>query len=119
MEGMGEKPRRRRAFTAEFKAEIVELCQPGDRSVGQVAKDFDLTETVVREWVRQAERDAGTGDGGLTLAEAVERAVSRHRGYLAAAVQSPWPPIGSAPRAGPAGAAENGAGRQPDPGPAR
>jgi hypothetical protein len=27
MEGMGKKPRRRRSFTAEFKAEIVELCQ--------------------------------------------------------------------------------------------
>jgi transposase len=27
--------------------------------------DFDLTEVAVREWVRQAERDAGTGDGGL------------------------------------------------------
>jgi transposase len=45
MEGMGKKPRRRRSFTAEFKAEIVELCQRGDRSVGQVAKEFDLTET--------------------------------------------------------------------------
>ena len=67
MEGMGKKPRRRRAFTPEFKAEIVELCQRGDRSVGQVAKDFDLTETAVREWVKQAERDAGTrDDGGLT-----------------------------------------------------
>jgi hypothetical protein len=32
----------------------VELCQRGDRSVGQVAKDFDLTETAVREWVKQA-----------------------------------------------------------------
>ena len=31
MEGMGKKPRRRRSFTAEFKAEIVELCQRGDR----------------------------------------------------------------------------------------
>ena len=48
---------------AEFKAEIVELCQRGDRSVGQVARDFDLTETAVREWVRQAERDAGTRRG--------------------------------------------------------
>jgi transposase len=55
----------RRSFTAEFKAEIVELCQQGDRSIGQVARDFDLTETAVREWVRQAERDAGRGgDGG-------------------------------------------------------
>jgi transposase len=33
--------------------EIVELCQRGDRSVGQVARDFDLTETPVREWVKQ------------------------------------------------------------------
>jgi transposase len=71
MESMGrKKPRPRRSFTAEFKAEIVELCQRGDRSVGQVARDFDLTETAVREWIRQAGRDAGTRvDGGLTTAE--------------------------------------------------
>jgi transposase len=71
MESMGrKKPRPRRAFTPEFKAEIVELCQRGDRSVGQVARDFDLTETAVREWVKQAERDAGTRqDGGLTSEE--------------------------------------------------
>jgi transposase len=70
MESMGKKPRRRRSFTPEFKAEIVELCQRGDRSVGQVARDFDLTETAVREWVKQAERDAGTcHDGGLTTEE--------------------------------------------------
>ena len=68
----------RRAFTPEFKAEIVELCQRGDRSVGQVAKDFDLTETAVREWVRQAERDAGTRqDGGLASSERQELAELR------------------------------------------
>jgi hypothetical protein len=37
------------SFTPEFKAEIVDLCQLGDRSVGQVAEDFDLAETPVRE----------------------------------------------------------------------
>src|SRR5579864_1721865 len=78
MEGMGKKPRRRRSFTAEFKAEIVELCQRGGRSLGQVACDFDLTETAVREWVKQAERDAGTRhDGGLTSAERKELAELR------------------------------------------
>ena len=56
MESMGKKPRRRRSFTPEFKAEIVELCQRGERSVGQVARDFDLAETAVREWVKQAGR---------------------------------------------------------------
>jgi transposase len=47
-----KKPRPRRSFTPEFKAEIVELCQRGDRSIGQVARDFDLTETNVRTWVK-------------------------------------------------------------------
>jgi transposase len=79
MESMGNKTRRhRRAFTPEFKAEIVELCQRGDWSVGQVAKDFDLTETAMREWGKQAERDAGTReDGGLTSAERRELAQLR------------------------------------------
>jgi len=79
MEGDERKrPRARRSFTAAFKAEIVELCQRGDRSIGQVCRDFDLTETAVREWVRQAERDAGTrGDGGLTSQERQELAVLR------------------------------------------
>ena len=76
MEDMGKKPRRpRRAFTPEFKAEIVEVCRRGDRSIGQVAKDFDLTETAVRDWVRQA--DAGTRSDGLTTAEREELAALR------------------------------------------
>ncbi len=58
-----KKPRRRRAFTPEFKADIVERCRAGDRSVGQVARDFDLTETAVRSWVTQAETDAGERPG--------------------------------------------------------
>jgi len=55
--------RPRRSFTPEFKADIVERCRRGDRTVGQVARDFDLTETAVREWARQAEVDAGERDG--------------------------------------------------------
>src|SRR3954447_11641182 len=72
MEGMGKQRRPRRAFTAEFKAEIVEVCRRGERSVGQVAKDFDLTETAVRDWVRQADLDAGVRTDGLTSAEREE-----------------------------------------------
>jgi transposase len=72
------KPRARRSFTPEFKAEIVQLCQRGDRSIGQVARDFDLTETAMRAWVRQAERDAGSrGDGRLTSAERQELSALR------------------------------------------
>src|SRR3954447_10528295 len=66
METMAKKRARpRRSFTPEFKAEIIELCRQGDRSLGQVARDFDLTETAVRAWVKQADLDAGTRSDGL------------------------------------------------------
>src|ERR1044071_4222933 len=67
--------RQRRAFTAEFKAEAVRLCEVGDRSVTQVAVDLDLTETALREWVKRADIDAGNGPpGALTTAEREELA---------------------------------------------
>ena len=47
--------RTRRSFTAEFKAEAVALARSGGKSVGQVARDLDLTETALREWVRKAD----------------------------------------------------------------
>ena len=65
--------RKRRAFTAEFRAEAVRLCKVGDRNVGQVAKDLDLTENSLREWVKKADIDAGNGPpGALTTAEREE-----------------------------------------------
>jgi transposase-like protein len=53
--------RKRRAFTDEFKADAVRLVKASDRGVGQVAKDLDLTETALREWVKRAEVEAGKG----------------------------------------------------------
>ena len=78
MEVMERKqPRARRSFTPEFKAEIVELCQQGDRSIGQVARDFDLTETAVRAWIRQADLDVGERTDGLTSDDRAELAALR------------------------------------------
>jgi transposase len=68
-----KKPRPRRSFTPEFKQEIVERCLAGDRTIAQVARDFDLTETAVRKWVNQAEVDAGRREG-LTSDEREELA---------------------------------------------
>ena len=70
-----EKKKKRRSFTKEFKAEAVRLCKVGDRSIGQVAKDLDLTETALRAWVKQADVDAGHGPPeALTTAEREELA---------------------------------------------
>ncbi len=72
--------RKRRAFTDEYKAEVVELIRRSGKSIGAVAKELDLTETAVRAWVHQAEVDAGRGPtGALTTAEREELAQLRKR----------------------------------------
>jgi transposase-like protein len=54
--------KKRRLFSAEFKAEAARLCKVGDRSIAQVAEDLDLTETSLRSWVKLAEADSGKGN---------------------------------------------------------
>ena len=61
----------RRSFTPEFKAQTVELVRTSGKSIGEVCRDLDLTETAVRRWVAQVDIDAGRRDG-LTTAEREE-----------------------------------------------
>jgi transposase len=72
-QAMQQQKRRRRAFTAAYKAEVVGLCRDGDRSIPEIARDLDLTESSVRRWVEQAEIDAGRRPG-LTSSEQEELA---------------------------------------------
>ena len=65
--------RGRRKFTKEYKAEVVRLIVDGGKTIGQVSRDLDLTESAVRQWVKQARIDAGQGaPGALTTAERAE-----------------------------------------------
>jgi transposase len=75
---MGTKKRKRRKFSAEFKAETVRLVRDSDKSVTAIARELDLTETALRRWVQQAEVDAGRGPvGALTTSEREELAQLR------------------------------------------
>jgi transposase len=62
-------PRPRRFFPPEYKAEVVGLIRTTGKTVGQVARELDLTETAVRQWVRQADLDTGRRHDGLTTAD--------------------------------------------------
>jgi len=65
--------RKRRHFSPEFKAETVRLIRESGKTVGQVSRELDLTETAVREWVKRAEIDEGRGPpGALTTEEREE-----------------------------------------------
>jgi transposase len=69
-----KKPRRpRRDFTAEFKEGAVKLVLEEGKTILQVAKSLDLTESALRQWVQQAKVDRGQGKpGALTSAEREE-----------------------------------------------
>jgi transposase len=65
--------RARRKFTAEYKAEVVRLVRDGGKTVREASRDLDLTESAVRQWVKQSAIDAGKGGtGALTTAERTE-----------------------------------------------
>jgi transposase-like protein len=75
---MGTKKRKRRKFSAEFKAETVRLFRTSDKSIAALARELDLTETALRQWIKQAEVDAGRGPAGaLTTSEREELAQLR------------------------------------------
>jgi len=57
--------RKRRSFTPEFRANAVRLVREGSKSLPQVAKDLDLTESALRNWVRASARGPGVGSAAL------------------------------------------------------
>ena len=74
---MADTPKRRRPrrqFTDEFKAGAVRLVLDEGKSIGAAARDLDLTETALREWVKRARADRTHGRTGLTTAEREELA---------------------------------------------
>jgi transposase-like protein len=70
---MRKKPRKkRRIFSAEFKAEAVNVVNDSGKSISAVARDLDLTESSLRNWVKQAEVDAGRGSADAMTTEEKE-----------------------------------------------
>jgi transposase len=65
---MGKSQKR---YTPEFRRQMVELYRSG-RSFNELAEQFGCTSWSIRMWVKQADRDRGRGDGGLTTAEREE-----------------------------------------------
>ena len=58
-------------YTPEFKQQMVALAHAG-RSPASLAKEFGPSAWTIALWIKQAARDGGKGDGGLTSAEREE-----------------------------------------------
>lgn len=68
---MDRERKTRRQFSKQFKAETIALIRTSGKSLAQVCRDLDLSETAVRRWLAQAEIDDGRREG-LTSAEREE-----------------------------------------------
>ena len=64
-------------YTPEYRHQIVELVRSG-RGVRELSKEFGVSIWSIRNWVKQAARDAGTGDQGLTSTEREELTRLKH-----------------------------------------
>ena len=65
------KSKRSNRYAPEFRRQMVELIRAGRKPV-ELSKEFGCSVWSIRGWVKQADRDAGRGDGGLTSAEREE-----------------------------------------------
>jgi transposase len=85
-------PKSRPPYPPELRRRLVEMVQAG-RSPAELAEQFEPSEQCIRNWVKQADRDSGKRQDGLTTAEKDElgrlrrevRALREERAILAKA----------------------------------
>jgi transposase len=64
-------PKSRPPYAPEFRRQMIELVSAG-RTPEELAKEFEPSAQTIRNWVAQAERDAGLRGDGLTSTEREE-----------------------------------------------
>ena len=64
-------PKSHTPYAPEFRLQMIELVRSG-RTAGELAREFGCSSQTIRNWVRQADRDEGRRDDGLTTQESEE-----------------------------------------------
>ena len=64
-------PRTRPPYPDKFRKQIVELARNG-RTPKDLAEEFEPTQTTIRNWLKQADRDEGKSAEGLSTDEREE-----------------------------------------------
>ncbi len=85
-------PKSHPPYPPELRRRLVEMVRAG-RSPAELAEQFEPSEQCIRNWVKQADRDSGKRQDGLTTAEKEElgrlrrenRALREERAILAKA----------------------------------
>lgn len=66
-----------RPHPPEFRQRAVELARMREKPVAQIAEDLGISDSCLRNWMAQADRDDGRRSDGLSTAERAELAELR------------------------------------------
>lgn len=61
-----------RAHPPEFRQRAIELARMREKPVSEIAADLGISDSCLRNWVTQADRDEGRRSDGLSSAERAE-----------------------------------------------
>ena len=64
-------PKSHPPYPLEYRRQMIELVRAG-RTPGELSREFECSAQAVRNWVRQADRDEGRREDGLTRVEREE-----------------------------------------------
>ena len=70
-----------RAHPKEFRDDVVAVARKGDASIAEVAKDFGISESCLRNWLSKADVEDGRRPG-VTEKESAELRELRRRNRL-------------------------------------
>lgn len=70
-----------KAFPEEFRRDVVAVARRHDAPMGQVARDFGVSQSCLSRWVRRAEIEDGQREG-LTMDEEAEIRALKKRNRL-------------------------------------
>ena len=62
-------PRTHPPYPPEFRAEAIELVRASGKSIPHLARDLGISDQALRDWVKQADSDAGRGRPGELMTE--------------------------------------------------
>ncbi len=61
-----------RPHLPEFRRRAVDLARSGDKPVAEIASDLGISDSCLRNWLRQTDLDEGRRSDGLSTAERAE-----------------------------------------------
>ncbi len=76
-------------YMPEFRRQMVALARSG-RTAASLSKEFGPSAMTIGTWIKQAARDAGKGDGGLSSAERDRGGALTHRAAQGRSRPAAW-----------------------------